>query len=329
MREDTMPNDADLVRAAQGGDTVSLGLLLERHRAPLYSQALQILGHGARAEDAVHDAFIIALRRIDQVREPAAVGGWLRAIVRNACLMQLRAARGEISLDLLPNGGGIVAPGADAAEAIDRLALREWVWTALGALPEALRATAMLRYFGTYQSYEAIAATLGVPVGTVRSRLNQVKRKLAEALLETAGLAHAETREQTAQYSRFFAEVGRSYNRNEISPVYVDSFAKDLVGIFSDGQGFRGRDGFVEVLRGDADAGMRLHVTTVLASEGITVLEGNWEGPPDDPFHCPPAMTQVGFWHDGRMERVHFYYAPREEGESGPQERETSAAGDE
>ncbi len=212
-----MPSDADLVRAAQGGDTVSLGLLLERYRAPLYNQALQILGYGARAEDAVHDAFIIALRRIDQLREPAAVGGWLRAIVRNVCLMQLRATRDEISLDLLPDSAERIEPEANAADAVERLALHEWVWTALGALPETLRVTAMLRYFGTYQSYEAIAATLGVPVGTVRSRLSQVKRKLADALLETAGLAHAETCELTARYTGVFAEIARSYNGNAVS----------------------------------------------------------------------------------------------------------------
>ncbi|HEY8599770.1 MAG TPA: sigma-70 family RNA polymerase sigma factor [Thermomicrobiales bacterium] len=308
------PTDADLVRAAQGGDTVSLGLLLERYRATLYSQALQIVGHGARAEDAVHDAFIIALRRIDQVREPAAVGGWLRAIVRNVCLMQVRAARGELSLDALPEGYERAAPTGNAADAIDRLALREWVWAALGELPEALRATAMLRYFGSYQSYEAIAATLDVPVGTVRSRLNQVKRKLADALLETTGLAHPQMRESTARYAGIYAEIGRAYNSNTISRACVDGFATDLVGVFSDGRGFQGRDSFVDVLRGDADAGMKLHITSFLASEGLTVLEGNWEGPPDDPLHCPPAMTQVCFWRGDQIQRVHLYYAPREEG---------------
>jgi RNA polymerase sigma-70 factor (ECF subfamily) len=60
---------------------------------------------------------------------------------------------------------------------------------------------------------------------------------------------------------------------------------------------------------------MKLHVTSFIASEGISVLEGRWEGPPDDPFHCPPAMTQVCFWRGESIQRVHLYYAPREQEE--------------
>ena len=81
-----MLNDAQLVRAAQGGDATSLGVLLERHRAPLHALALRILGHGPQAQDAVQDAFLIALRNIDRLREPQAVGAWLRVILRNVCL---------------------------------------------------------------------------------------------------------------------------------------------------------------------------------------------------------------------------------------------------
>jgi DNA-directed RNA polymerase specialized sigma24 family protein len=57
-------SDAELVRTAQGGDAASLGILLERHRAPLYALALRFLGYGPDAQDAVQDAFLIALRAI-------------------------------------------------------------------------------------------------------------------------------------------------------------------------------------------------------------------------------------------------------------------------
>ena len=78
-----MPSGTDLVRAARNGDTLNLGVLLERYRASLHGKALGIPGHGPQAEDAVHDTFLVALRRIDQVREPSAVGGWMHAILRN------------------------------------------------------------------------------------------------------------------------------------------------------------------------------------------------------------------------------------------------------
>jgi DNA-directed RNA polymerase specialized sigma24 family protein len=63
-------SDADLARAAQGGAAASLGVLLESYRASLYGRALRLLGHGPKAQDAVQDTFVIALRKIDQIREP-------------------------------------------------------------------------------------------------------------------------------------------------------------------------------------------------------------------------------------------------------------------
>jgi RNA polymerase sigma factor (sigma-70 family) len=88
-----MSSDAELVRTAQSGDAASLGILLESHRAPLYALALRFLGHGPDAQDAVQDAFLLAVRKIGQLKEPEAVGGWLRSIARNVCLSRLRERR--------------------------------------------------------------------------------------------------------------------------------------------------------------------------------------------------------------------------------------------
>ena len=70
-----MLSEVELARAAQNGDATSLGLLLERHRAALYALALRILGRGPEAQDAVQDAFVVALSSIERLREPEAVGG--------------------------------------------------------------------------------------------------------------------------------------------------------------------------------------------------------------------------------------------------------------
>lgn len=171
-------SDADLLRIAQSGDAASLGVLLERRRAPLYALALGFLGCVPDAQDAVQDTLLITLRKIDHLKDPEAMGGWLRAIVRNLCLSRLRERRGSAPFSgLLDDYGPRESYDSPAEEHIDRLALREWVWTALSRLPEDLRVTAMLRYFGKCSSYEELSAILGVPVGTVRSRLNRVKAK--------------------------------------------------------------------------------------------------------------------------------------------------------
>ncbi len=314
-------SDADLVRAAQKGDSVSLGVLLERYRAALYGRALGILGYGAQAEDAVHDTFLVALRKIDRVREPAAVGGWLHAVLRNVCLMRLRAQQGEILSDEMHRyvGQGVEQRSLDlcAEETIDRLAMREWVWTALSELPEALRVTAMLRYFGSHCSYEEIAAILGVPVGTVRSRLNQVKLKLADALLKTAGLVHDEAGRLTESRTRYFGAAAEEINSGQGYDLLLSTYSDAPACVLSGGPTLHGRGAVIESLEGDLEAGTKMRPTNVLASKDITVLEADFENPRDDPFRCPPATTQVHFQRDGLTHRVHLYFAPRPREEGG------------
>src|SRR5215213_732189 len=270
-------NDAELVRAAKGGDTTSLGLLLERYRAPLYGLALRILGHGWEAQDAVHDTFLLALRKIEQVRDPAAVGGWLHMVLRNVCRTRLRERQGEILSEELPRyAERRRSPEPSPEEAIDRLAMREWVWSALATLPEGLRVTAMLRYFGSHASYEEISAILGVPVGTVKSRLNQVKVKLAEALLETAGLEHGEARRLTESQTRFFGAAWDEYNRGEGYEILASAFSEDPTFVLYD-RTTHGRSWMVEEFEGDLEARMKLHLTNVIASKEVTIVEGTYE----------------------------------------------------
>jgi RNA polymerase sigma factor (sigma-70 family) len=177
-------SNADLVRAAQDGDREALGVLILRHQGTMYSAACAVLGPGPDAEDAVQDAALTALRQIGSVREPAAIAFWLRTIVRNACLMQLRASRtartvpvGDFTQLELPSNEPTPEETAERREADDR------VWRAVQDLTEVSRIVVYLRYFSNTQSYEEIAEVCRVPVGTVRSRLNQAKRNLAPSLL--------------------------------------------------------------------------------------------------------------------------------------------------
>ncbi len=249
------------------------------------------------------------------------MGGWLGAILRNVCLTRLRNGRGEIPFDDLAASFDEGSSEPSAEEAIDRLALREWVWTALGELPETLRVTAMLRYFGSYSSYEEISAILGVPIGTVCSRLSQAKVKLAEALLKTAGRAHDEARRLAEARTRYFAAAFDEYNRKQDYEAFVDAFSDDLAWAYSDGTVRRGRASLVYVVESDLEAGMRMRPANVLASKGVTVIEVDFENPSDDPSHCPPASSMVCFYCDARIRQVRQYFAPRpDKGRHDPEE---------
>jgi RNA polymerase sigma factor (sigma-70 family) len=307
-------SDAQLVRVAQEGDVASLGLLLERYRASLYGLALQILGHGWEAQDAVHDTFLVALRKIEQVRDPAAVGGWLHMVLRNVCRTRLREGQGEFLFEELPRYTQTRSPEPSPEEVVDRLWMRAWVWTALGELPEVLRVTAMLRYFGTHASYEEISAILGVPVGTVRSRLNQVKVKLAEALLSTAGLVHEEARLLTESQEHYWSAAFDEYNRKRDYEMLASTFSADPpVVLYSGGAAFCGHAFLVDHWEEDLGAGIHMPLKNVIAGKGITIIESDFENPPENPFHCPPATSLVFFYHDDKVHWMHQYYAPRPE----------------
>jgi RNA polymerase sigma factor (sigma-70 family) len=100
----TQPTDRELVLAAQAGDVATLGLLLERHRASVYGACVRILGRGPAAQDAVQDACVVALRRLHELRDADAFAGWLHAIARNACLMELRRAARVRNVDEVDDG---------------------------------------------------------------------------------------------------------------------------------------------------------------------------------------------------------------------------------
>src|SRR5205814_717133 len=117
-------------------------------------------------------------------------GSWLRAIVRNACRAQLRARR-TVPVDDL-DALGLASREPDPDELVDRHALRDWVWHALERLSPSVRLVAMLRYFTGVTAYEQIAALCAVPVGTVRSRLSQARATLAQALRDSADVAHGD-----------------------------------------------------------------------------------------------------------------------------------------
>ena len=177
-------SDAELVALAQAGDAAALGALLARHEAEMRAVALSVLGYGPDAEDAVQDAMVVALRRIGEVRDPAAVGAWLRAIVRNNSRMTVRGPRAVPVAE--PEWFARPADTPTPEEALDRGAMRDWVWHAIGQLSEPDRLVTLLRYFSDASSYEQIAAVCGVPVGTVRSRLSHARRALAGGLRTAA-----------------------------------------------------------------------------------------------------------------------------------------------
>lgn len=299
--------DVELVRLAQGGDIGALGVLLERHRARLHAVGVAMLRAGPHNEDLVHDVFIVAVRQLEGLRDPDAAGAWLTGIARNLCLRRLRERR-ELPLEVLGPGWD-VSSEPSPEDVLDGCALGDWVWASLGGLSEPLRDTVVLRYFSRASSYEAIAATLDVPVGTVRSRLSEARRKLGVALREQGDRYHGDHAVVAQDRRAFFLEVNAEYNRGLGCTQLVAALAADVeLRSTADPAIYRGPEAIARGLEADIEAGMRLRILDVIAGEGITIVEGAFENPPDDPHHCPPVTTQL-FVHRGdgiRAMRLHF-----------------------
>lgn len=128
------PSDEELTRRAQAGETGALGLLLARHQASMRAVALGLLGYGPDAEDVVQDAALTALRHIGDVRDPAAVGAWLRAVVRNGARTRLRATRETPGLDGLDPWRLRSHDVPEPERVIEQHAMRDWVWDAVEEL---------------------------------------------------------------------------------------------------------------------------------------------------------------------------------------------------
>lgn len=134
--------------------------------------AFRLLGDRDRTDDVLQDAYSKAFRALPGFRGGAAIGTWLYRIVYNACLDELRrsGARKEVPLEEWNQGTG--APDVD-----QRLDLE----TALTALPVELRAVVLL-VDADELSYEEAAEVLGIPAGTVASRLSRAREALKGAL---------------------------------------------------------------------------------------------------------------------------------------------------
>ncbi len=306
MDVDLVPGDAELVAAARSGDAAGFGVLLERHRAGMRAVAISLLGWGPDAEDVVQDAMLVALQRLSGLRDPAAVGPWLKAITRNAARMRLRSANDETPL--AEQAEDVVSGAPTPEQILDNHSLRDWVWSALETLSEPLQVAVLLRYFTQAGSYGQIAAVCGVPVGTVRSRLHQARRTLTDALRESSAAAHDDTAALITRRRRQADDLITSARRGQFRPALEAITAPNLVLFGPQGRQPLDRDTLVRMMDSDLDAGVRQRVMHVTAGGRVTILECDLLNPISDPQHCPPGVLWLMTLQDERIDRIKLFH---------------------
>ncbi len=183
-------DDEQLLERCRSGDGDAFETLLLRHQAAFYGLAVRILGDRDEAMDALQDACVKAWRGIADQRG-GAFRSWMNSIVARTCVDRIRSRRPMTPLDdddrviALPDP----SPGPETA-ALSRDRVRS-IEIALGHLSAEHRAVILMRDLSGL-SYEEIANSLGLPIGTVRSRIARARTGLqAELLRQDPGILEA------------------------------------------------------------------------------------------------------------------------------------------
>ncbi len=180
-----------LVEQAARGERDARRELFERHREAAYRVALRITGRHEDALDVVQDSFIKAFERLGDFQRAAGFKTWLLRIVTNRALDLLRARKVRLAVPLdagddeprfeLPACNDAEQPGAE----LEYRELAERLRQAVESLPPEQRAVFALYALGE-MTYGQIAEAVGVPIGTVMSRLYHARRRLHRLLEDLA-----------------------------------------------------------------------------------------------------------------------------------------------
>ena len=162
--------------AAQRGDQVAFIDLLRGRVDRLYSIARRILHDVDRAEDALQDALVIAWRDLSDLRDPDRFDVWIQRTLANVCIDHARRDRRRYArLEVL------TIQDRAAPDELRGVVDRDVVDRAFRRLKPEERAVLVLRYFLGYEPAD-IAEVLGVPGGTIRSRLHHAHRAVRAAI---------------------------------------------------------------------------------------------------------------------------------------------------
>ena len=178
-------SDAELIEAALGGRSESFGHLVQRYQQRLFASMYHLVGHIEEAEDVAQEAFVQSFRKLHTFQGAAGYYTWLYRIAFNIAISRRRRRRPNVSLEQRRRDGEEPMQPGEAVEAgLEREENAQRLWNALQLLSEEHRTIMVLREMEG-RDYDSIAEMLGVPVGTVRSRLHRARSHLRELLKET------------------------------------------------------------------------------------------------------------------------------------------------
>lgn len=197
--------------APPGWEPPSWEEIVQEHTARVYRLSYRLTGNVHDAEDLTHDVFVRVFRSLHSYR-PGTFEGWLHRITTNVFLDRMRRKQ-RIRFDALSEDAAarLVSREVDPAQRLTDAALDDDIQRALDALPPDFRAAVVLCDIEGL-TYEEIAATLEVKLGTVRSRIHRGRGLLREAL------AHRDPARAQAPAARRVPPLSTSRLRRQVIP---------------------------------------------------------------------------------------------------------------
>jgi RNA polymerase sigma-70 factor (ECF subfamily) len=181
VREDSRGDERELVARHQRGEPHAFEELVIVYQHRVYGVALRMLGRRADAEDVAQEAFLRAYRAVGEFRGDAKLSTWLYAITTRLCLNRLASPahqRTRLDDELLSR---VADDTGDVAAHVERREREAAVHAAIAELDDDRRVVLVLADLEGL-AYEEIAEALGVPIGTVRSRLHRARMDLKTRL---------------------------------------------------------------------------------------------------------------------------------------------------
>lgn len=267
--EDPVDSLVMLIMRAQAQDhplpvrQEAFGEVVRRCQDLAYGYAYALLGDTDMAQDAAQEAFITAYRMLAQLREPQAFPGWLRQIVRTHCTRSRRAyQRGSTSIEAV---AALPSASPDPLGVVERQELQEMVTAAIAALPQQERVVTALFYISG-QGQSEIAQFLGVPVTTVKKRLQAARKRLAERMLE---MVKDTLQEQTPSHDAHFSDTVQFFTAFETAAADGEMLLVEL--LLMDGIDINAPDREGRTLLAWAAQRGRLEEATLLLRHGAAI----------------------------------------------------------
>lgn len=296
----------ELVSSAQNGDEWAWNILYQHYYPKLYVTALRICRSVPDAKDLVQDSFITAYLKLSQLKDAANFESWIRRILIHNAYRRITRNRKNESAD------GLYGIAEDELRKhvetqLDQGPLNQKIYSVLMELSENLLIALLLRYFTKFNSYNDIATILSVPVGTVRSRLNEAKLKLT-ALWNQPLNKSIYNVDESQEWNHFYYEAySNLHYKDSHKDMFLNHLGKNVKINFPGGKVGVGNTAFEKLIIDDKKHGSWLSPMQVLSCGNISIIEAKHFNSSAYPDHCPPKSVAVLYRKKKEVEKLNLH----------------------